>query len=154
MEASELLASVLALDSSIVSREKSDRPSVSVPVEVFPRLMSALKGDSHFSFDMLCAHTAIDWPAQEKLELVYQLYSTSKHHYLMVSLYLPRTGPVAPSVCAHWQIAEWQEREVYDMFGVMYSGHPDLRRLLLEDDWKGFPLRKDYQDDFMLERPW
>jgi NADH-quinone oxidoreductase subunit C len=57
-------------------------------------------------------------------------------------------------VSAIWAIAEWQEREVFDMFGVHYRQHPDLRRLLLDDDWQGFPLRKDYQDDFVLSRPW
>jgi NADH:ubiquinone oxidoreductase subunit C len=67
---------------------------------------------------------------------------------------VPRQNPIAPSVHLLWPIAEWQEREVYDLFGVKYAGHPDLRRLFLEDDWKGFPLLKDYKDDFTLERPW
>jgi NADH:ubiquinone oxidoreductase subunit C len=64
-----------------------------------------------------------------------------------------RDNPLVPTVMDIWPIAEWQEREVYDLFGVLYDGHPDLRRLFLEDDWVGFPLRKDYEDDFMLEPP-
>jgi NADH-quinone oxidoreductase subunit C len=69
----------------------------------------------------------------------------------MVSVFVGREKPVVPSVSSLWMIAEWQEREVYDLFGVLYDNHSDLRRLFLEDDWVGHPLRKDYQDDFMLD---
>jgi NADH-quinone oxidoreductase subunit C len=71
----------------------------------------------------------------------------------MVSVSVPRANPVAPTVSTIWEIAQWQEREVYDLFGVRYEGHPDLRRLFLDDNWQGHPLRKDYQDDDMLELP-
>ena len=154
MEPSELQAAVVTLDPSHQVREKADRPAVAVTLECFLSTMKKLKEDPFFGFDMLCAHAAIDWPKEERIELVYQLYSTLNQHYLMISLSLPRANPVAPSVCSLWKIAEWQEREVYDLFGVLYSSHPDLRRVFLEDDWQGFPLRKDYQDDFILGRPW
>ncbi|MBU1920404.1 NADH-quinone oxidoreductase subunit C, partial [bacterium] len=81
---------------------------------------------------------------------IYQLYSTKFHHYLMLSVKVDREHPVVPSVSSVWRIAQWHEREVYDLFGVLYDNHPDLRRLFLEDDWQGHPLRKDYRDDFML----
>ena len=153
MDSQSLLAAVLAAESSAKPREKTDRPAVEVPAEVLVKLMTKLRDDASFSFDMLCDHTAIDWLAQGKFELTYQLYSTKHQHYLMVSVSVPRENPVVPTVSKVWDIAEFQEREVYDMFGVLYDGHSDLRRLFLEDDWKGFPLRKDYKDEFMLERP-
>ena len=71
----------------------------------------------------------------------------------MISASVPRDNPVLPTVCGVWPIAQWQEREVYDLFGILYEGHPDLRRLFLEDDWVGFPLRKDYKDDHLLVKP-
>jgi NADH-quinone oxidoreductase subunit C len=109
--------------------------------------------DPRLSFDMLCTHTAVDWLGEDRFELVYVLYSTKHRHYVTVSTSIPRDKPEASSVSSIWRIAEWQEREVYDLMGVLYSGHPDLRRMFLEDDWVGFPLRKDYKDDFMLGLP-
>ena len=104
---------------------------------------------------MLLDHLAIDWLEEETpcFELVYQLYSLTHNHYLMVSVRLPRDNPVVSTVSSIWACAEFQEREVYDLFGVLYDEHPDLRRLFLEDDWEGFPLRKDYKDDFIMEQP-
>ncbi len=159
MDNTELQTAVIALNPSFTSREKADRAAVVVPATALVSLMTTLRDDPSFLFDMLSAHTAIDWPgategAEGRLELVYQLHSLTHGHGLMVSVYVPRTEGLVPSVCGVWQIAEWQEREVYDLFGVRYSGHPDLRRIMLEDDWKGHPLLKDYKDDFMLERPW
>lgn len=154
VETNELLKAVLALHGDITARTKADRTAVSVPPALWHAVAEKLRHDAQFSCDMLIDHTAIDWPAENKIELVYQLYSTAKKHYLMVSVYLPRTEAVAPSVSTIWPIAEFQEREVFDLFGVRYQGHPDLRRLFLDDDWKGHPLLKDYQDDFMVARPW
>ncbi len=155
MDSAELQVVVGALHSSLTFREKSDRLSVVVPSDQLLSVAMKLRDSEPLSFDMLCAHTAIDWLKDEKIELIYQLYSTKHGHHLMMSVYVSRTEAVAvPSLHTVWQIAQWQEREVYDLFGICYSGHPDLRRILLEDDWKGFPLLKDYKDDFMLERPW
>jgi len=153
MDAQQLLTAVCALDPSAKPREKADRPAVQVPVETLLKFMRRLHDDPALSFDVLYTHTAIDWLAEGRFELVYQLYSMKYRHYLMVTASVPREKPVAPSVSSIWRIAEWQEREAYDLLGILYDGHKDLRRLFLEDDWQGFPLRKDYQDDFMLELP-
>jgi NADH-quinone oxidoreductase subunit C len=133
-------------------REKSARLCLTIPAAAVGGFMRSLRGDPRLSFDMLCTHTAIDWVAENRFELVYVLYSTEHRHYVTISSSIPRDQPEVDSVSAIWRIAEWQEREAYDMFGILYRGHPDLRRVLLEDDWKGFPLRKDYQDDFTLVR--
>ncbi|MCM2277689.1 MAG: NADH-quinone oxidoreductase subunit C [Oligoflexia bacterium] len=153
MEANELISTVQSLEPAATLRDKVDRPAMSVPKESVPALMRRLRDEPALSFDMLCAHTAIDWHNENRIELVYQLYSTKHRHYLAVFVSLLRDMPVVTSVSDVWRIAEWQEREVYDMFGVLYRSHPDLRRILLDDDWKGFPLRKDYKDEFMLEAP-
>ena len=88
--------------------------------------------------------------AENEFELLYRLYSLKTLAMLVVFTSIPRENPVIPTVSSVWRIAEWQEREVYDLFGILYDNHPDLRRVFLEDAWEGFPLRKDYQDDFML----
>ena len=154
MNSTELLSVVLTLVPDTQAREKSDRPAVTVPVNNLMTLMQKLRSQESLKFDMLCTSTAIDWLKDGKIELVYELYSTFHKHYLMVGVSLDRNNAVAPSLNLIWEIAEWQEREIFDLFGVRFTNHPDLRRLLLEDDWKGHPLRKDYVDDFMLERPW
>ena len=154
MGSGELLAAVLALAPELKPREKTDRPAVTVPVEHLHFVMLQIRDQEPLKFDMLSCFTAIDWLKDGKIELVYQLYSTAHKHYLMIGVLLDRQNAVAPSVSSLWEIAEWQERELFDLFGVRFTDHPDLRRLLLEDDWQGHPLRKDYVDDFMLERPW
>lgn len=153
MDNEKLLAALKTLEPQISVRENADRLAVTVPCERLGAFMSKLKLENALRFDILYAHTAIDWVAENRFELIYILSSLEHGHSLMVCVSIPRDTPVAPSVSSIWRIAEWQEREVYDMFGVLYRDHPDLRRLLLEDDWQGFPLRKDYKDDFMLEKP-
>jgi NADH-quinone oxidoreductase subunit C len=153
MDTDALLAAVEALNGEIGVRDKADRAAVVVPIAELAPIMRQLHDRPEFGFDRLEFHTAIDWPEENRLELVYHLFSMNHRHYLLVSTSVPRDNPEVASVSGIWRIAEWQEREVYDMFGVLYSGHPDLRRLLLDDAWSGHPLRKDYVDDFMLERP-
>ncbi|MGK5087702.1 NADH-quinone oxidoreductase subunit C [Bdellovibrionota bacterium FG-2] len=153
METQVLSSAVLALDSRATPREKTDRLTVTIPVEALFAFLSKLKTDTSLAFDMLCTHTAIDWIAEQRFELIYELYSTAHSHALRVTAFVSRENPVVPSVSSLWQIGEWQEREAYDMFGILYKNHPDLRRVLLDDGWQGFPLRKDYKDDYLLERP-
>lgn len=128
----------------------SDRPTVQVKADDLLAVADKLRNDPQFAFDMLCDHTAVDRIESGVFELIYQLYSTTHRKYFMLSCSVPRDNPIAPTLSSLWKIAEWLEREVYDLTGVLYDNHPDLRRVFLEDDWKGFPLRKDYKDDFML----
>jgi NADH-quinone oxidoreductase subunit C len=95
-------------------------------------------------FDMLADLTAVDWPKHEKrFDVVLNLYSFAKNERLMVKVHAADAEEV-PSVVSVWPTANWQEREVFDMFGIVFSGHPDLKRILLPDEWQGYPLRKDY----------
>lgn len=150
-EIPELVSRIIALFPNAESyKRNSDCPSVQISVDHLLELMEKLRNESEFTFDMLCSHTVVDRLADGVFELVYHLYSTEKRAHLMVATSVSRNNPVAPTVSSVWSIAEWQEREAYDLFGILYDNHPDLRRVFLEDDWKGFPLRKDYEDDFML----
>jgi NADH-quinone oxidoreductase subunit C len=150
---SELVKSILALDLQAAPYEgHADCPAVQVPVDGLLKLLTKLRHDPEFNFDMLSSHTAVDRLEQNVFELVYYLYSLTHQKRLLVSVLIPRDNPVAPTCSGIWKIAEWQEREVYDLLGVCYDAHPDLRRVFLEDDWQGFPLRKDYHDGFMLTR--
>ncbi len=90
--------------------------------------------------------TAVDWPKKGQIEVVYHLFSYRHRHGLVLKVEADRAAPRVPSVEAVWKAANWMEREVYDLFGVVFPGHPDLRRVLLPDDWEGHPLRKDYQE--------
>ncbi len=157
--AQALLAAAQAIEPATVLRDKSDRITLQVPAAAIAKICQWLRDDPALRFDLLYDHTAIDWPAENRFELVYLLAAVldpqprTRDLQVMVTTSVPRDNPVIDTVCGIWPIAEWQEREVYDMFGILYTNHPDLRRLFLEDDWEGFPLRKDYEDDFMLERP-
>jgi len=95
-------------------------------------------------FDMLADLTAVDWPKREKrFDVVLNLYSFPKNERLRLKVHAADAEEV-PSVVSVWPTANWQEREVFDMFGIIFSGHPDLKRILLPDGWQGYPLRKDY----------
>lgn len=148
---SELVKKVLALNLETEPYQgKADCPAVQVPTNRLLELMTRLRDEPEFAFDMLASHTVVDRLDKNIFELVYYLYSLNHQKRLLVSVSIPRDNPIVTTLCTIWKIAEWQEREAYDLFGILYDNHPDLRRVFLEDDWKGFPLRKDYKDDFML----
>jgi len=96
-------------------------------------------------FDSLSCLTAIDQgPEAGKMEVIYTLYSIPNHLTIHLRVVLDRTLPSVSSVSSIWRTADWHEREAFDLLGVQFSGHPDLRRILLPEDWEGHPLRKDY----------
>lgn len=104
-----------------------------------------LKEDPELAFDFLSFVCGVDYfPCQPRFEVVYQLYSTKHHHRFRVKTKVPEEDPKVPSVVGIWPTADWHERETYDLFGIEFQGHPDLRRILLPSDWVGHPLRKDY----------
>ena len=102
-------------------------------------------------FDMLADLTAVDWPKREKrFDIILNLYSFPKNERLRLKAHAGENEPV-PSVVEIWPAANWLERECYDMFGIIFEGHPNLKRILLPDEWQGFPLRKDY--DILKQDP-
>lgn len=100
--------------------------------------------DGEFKFEVLSDLTAVDWPKEEKIQVVYHLFSYSHNHQIVLKVDLPRDNPKVATVEGVWKVANWFEREVYDLFGVIFDGHTDLRRIMLPEDWIGHPLRKDY----------
>jgi|SRR5579871_279348 len=89
--------------------------------------------------------TAVDWnPADPRFELVYLLHSLDRNTRLRLKCWVAETSPEIDSVTGVWRSANWYEREVFDMFGITFRNHPDLRRILMPNDWEGHPLRKDY----------
>ncbi|OHB58334.1 MAG: hypothetical protein A2Y07_08520 [Planctomycetes bacterium GWF2_50_10] len=151
MDAENLINTIISLQPACRIKEQADRPSIEVAAENLPAIMETLCNNDRLAFDMLLDHTAIDHEPLAKFELVYNLYSTLHGHYLMVTCDIERQSALAPTMSMIWSAAHWQEREVYDLFGIRYEGHSDLRRIFLEDDWQGHPLRKDYKDPDMLE---
>jgi NADH-quinone oxidoreductase subunit C len=105
-----------------------------------------LRDDAELRFDFLNNLTAVDWPKQNKIEVVYHFYSYPKRHACVVKVDLPREKPDVPSLAGLWRSADWNEREQFDLYGVAFIGHPDLRRIMLPDDWPGHPGRKDYKE--------
>ena len=116
-------------------------------------VMLALRDHSKSPFDYLIDVSALDYLGdQERFLMVYHLYSYATKKLVRVKSRFKEGDPV-PSMTSIWKTADWLEREVYDMFGILFSGHPDLKRILLPDDWHGFPLRKDY-DIKLQDQSW
>ncbi len=103
-----------------------------------------LRDDPALQFDTLCLLTGMDYTGG-KLGVVYHLASVALGHRIVLKVDVPADNPHVPSVETVWKTANWHEREAFDMIGILFDGHPDLRRILMPDDWEGHPLRKDYK---------
>jgi NADH-quinone oxidoreductase subunit C len=117
-----------------------------VPREHIVAVCSFLKAEPDGRFDFLSDICGVDRGQEEdpRFEVNYQLFSTTKHHRLRLKVVLSEEDVHVPSVTTVWRTANWHERETFDLFGVIFDGHPDLRRILLPDDWQGYALRKDF----------
>ena len=109
-------------------------------------VMGALRDDPELHFDFLQNLTAVDWMKRDAIQVVYHLFSYQHRHEICVRVEVPRAAPHVASVMSLWPTANWHEREQFDLLGVVFEGHPDLRRLLMPDDWVGHPMRKDFQE--------
>jgi NADH-quinone oxidoreductase subunit C len=110
-------------------------------------MLKSLRDDPECPFDMLADLTAVDYlrlDHPERFAVVYQLFSVLRNERLRVKAYVSEAAPEIDTVSALWQNANWLEREVWDLYGIRFRGHPDLRRILMPDDYTGHPLRKDY----------
>jgi NADH-quinone oxidoreductase subunit C len=98
-------------------------------------------------FDQLSCVTGIDnGPEAKTMEVIYHLYSIPNNFSLALKVVLSRDTLIVPTLSSIWKSANWLERETYDMYGILFEGHPDLRRILMPADWDGYPLRKDYSE--------
>jgi NADH-quinone oxidoreductase subunit C len=124
------------------------QPWAVIRAEAIDEVAAFCKADPELAFDNLMCLSAVDYPKDDppRLEVVYHLLSYVHNHTFVLKVHLPRDGARVPTVEGTWAVANWHEREAYDMFGMVFEGHSDLRRILLPDDWVGHPLRKDWQD--------
>jgi NADH-quinone oxidoreductase subunit C len=123
-------------------------PFVVVALDALVEVATFCRNERELSFDNLMCLSAADYPKETppRMELVYHLLSYTHGHTFALKVHLPREEPRAATVEGVWGVANWHEREAYDLFGIAFTGHSDLRRILLPDDWIGHPLRKDWQD--------
>ena len=144
-EIHERLKARFGEDVGPLSEPKID-PYCVVKRERIVEICRFLKTEPGLEMDFLEDLTAVDWPKKNVIEVVYHLLSYRHRHALVLKVEADRAAPSVPTVECVWKTANWFEREVYDLFGVDFPGHPDLRRIMLPDDWIGHPLRKDYQE--------
>jgi NADH-quinone oxidoreductase subunit C len=112
---------------------------------VLPEALRVLRDDPELRFDLLADLTAVDYLGRSpRFEVVYQLQSIAQHHRLRLKILVDDPEPVVPTASGVWKSALWAEREAFDMFGIRFAGHPDLRRILMYPEFQGHPLRKDY----------
>jgi NADH-quinone oxidoreductase subunit C len=123
-----------------------DETTLIVPREHIVETCNLLKTTPGYEFNFLSDVCGFDRGPEEepRFEVNYHLFSTTKHHRLRLKVVLNEEDAHVPTVTTVWRTANWHERETYDLFGVIFDGHPDLRRILLPDDWQGHALRKDF----------
>ncbi|MDR7544131.1 MAG: NADH-quinone oxidoreductase subunit C [Armatimonadota bacterium] len=119
-------------------------PGAFVPAERLLTICRVLRDEAPFHLDYCSFVSAVDRPQQDQFEVVYHLFSIAACHEILIKVRVPRSEPRVPSVTPIWAGANWHERETYDLFGITFEGHPDLRRIMMTEDWQGHPLRKDY----------
>ena len=124
------------------------QPWAVVAAEAIADVAAFCKSDPELAFDNLMCLSAVDYLKETppRMEVVYHLWSYAHSHAFVLKAMLPRESPSLPTVENVWGVANWHEREAYDLFGITFTGHSDMRRILLPDDWIGYPLRKDWVD--------
>jgi NADH-quinone oxidoreductase subunit C len=131
-------------------QEQPPQPFLQLPAERIAQVCERLHDDEQTYFDFLSCLTGLDNGLEAgTMEVIYHLYSIPYNHHLCLKVQVPRNAaghplPSLPTVSHIWRSADWHEREAYDLMGIHFEGHPDLRRILCAADWQGHPLRKDY----------
>ncbi|MDK2894446.1 MAG: NADH-quinone oxidoreductase subunit [Moorella sp. (in: firmicutes)] len=138
-----LIEELQGLFPGVQGEEGVDMPALVVPADQLLAVMKELKERRGYNF--LTDLTAVDYKDEDRIEMVYHLLAVPEAKELRVKVNLSRRHPEVPSLTAIWPAAEVQEREVYDLMGVIFKGHPNLKRILCPDDFSGHPLRKDFQ---------
>ncbi len=141
------IARLQAWNTSVVESAKFDREEMTIYLdrEHIREACVLLRDDAECAFNFLSDVTCVDcYPAEPRFEIVYHLLSISKKERVRLKVRLDSSSPAIESVTSVWPGANYFEREVFDLFGVRFTGHPYLRRLLMPEDWEGHPLRKDY----------
>ena len=136
--------------SVLEGREFRSETTLIIRADSIRDVCTYLRDDAGWRFNLLADIAGVDWPERERrFDVVYNLYSVVHNHRLRLKVQVDSDESI-PSVVPVWSTANWLEREVFDMFGVTFDGHPDLRRILMPDDWEGHPLRKDFPLSYEL----
>ena len=145
----QLKEKILSINKDVTFEEGSKIVTAVVPSGELHKVAEQLKKDEETGFDFLFCQTGVDYP--DHLMVVYHMKSTGHGHTLFLKAKIDdRQEPHVESVYDLWKTAEFHEREIYDLFGIVFDNHPDLRRIFLDDDWVGYPLRKDYVDEINI----
>jgi len=122
-----------------------EQPQVTIRKDRIVEICSFLQSDPELAFDFPASLCGVDYLGRDpRFEVVYNLYSTAHRHRIVLKAQVPESDPSVDTVTDLWVGVNWHEREVFDMYGISFNGHPDLRRILMPEDWEGHPLRKDY----------
>lgn len=146
----DLLAKARALAGHLAVEATEDRGEACLVVEREGALgfFRKLASDPELAFDVLIDVTTVDYLGRDpRFEVVYHFLSLTKNHRLRVKIRVPENDARVHTLCDIWKSANWLEREAWDMFGIRFDGHPDLRRILMYEEFQGYPLRKDYPVD-------
>lgn len=141
------VAQLLAWNAASVEGAKFDREELSIYIErsMIREACVLLRDNPECPFNYLSDVTCVDWyPSEPRFEVIYQLLSITKKERVRLKVRLPGGSPAVESVTPVWPGANYFEREVFDLFGIRFNGHPYMRRLLMPEDWEGYPLRRDY----------
>lgn len=150
MTGEEIKQSITALFPEVTYDETGEFLNILINASELRHLMELLYSKTEFKFDYLFCLTCIDWKTH--LTMVYHLLSKNHRHNIVVKAKIADVNkPEIETVCDIWRTANFHEREVYDLFGVNFLNHPDMRRILLDEDWAGYPLRKNYADENMIK---
>ncbi len=128
----------------VLDQEESQEQFIGLDPKNWLDVAQFLQYEQDLKFDSLECITGVDLGEDQELEVRYNLHSMIHTHKIEIRIRLPRKRPEVPSIEQVWRIGDWFEREVFDMYGIRFKGHRDLRRMLLPEDWVGWPLRKDY----------
>ncbi len=148
----ELLETAFGNRAVVAAEHAGLQPALLVPADLLPQTCLFLRDHEETYFDFLSCLSAVDdGPGAGTFTVVYHLASIPHGHQLTLKVVIENDRrlenlPTLPSVASVWRTADWHEREAFDLMGIYFDGHPDLRRILLPDDWEGYPLRKDYQE--------
>lgn len=149
MEIEKLKERILSLAPNAVAEDTKQFPTFVIPAETFHSVIENLKNSADTAFDYLFCLTGVDYG--KELGVVYHLNSTSLKHDLVLKVKTAdRENPTIDSITDLYRSAEFYEREVYDLLGITFTNHPDMRRIFLDESWQGHPLRKDYVDEINI----
>jgi NADH-quinone oxidoreductase subunit C len=150
-EIKEILINKFGAEAVVKENFELAQPQLTIRKDLIKDVCLELYSNEKTYFDFLSCVSGVDnGPASGTMEVIYHLYSIPFNHHIVLKVDLIRNKqeeplPVIQSISNIWRSANWHEREIFDMYGIIFEGHPDLRRILLPADWEGYPLRKDYE---------